>query len=66
MLESTFGAMGRSPGDTSSLMCGGVVVVDPRRLKAGIGPAGNKTDRRDAKALAELLAAGYAGGSLGA
>ena len=33
-----------------------VVVVDPRRLK-GMGP--RKTDCRDAKVLAELLAAGY-------
>lgn len=54
VLEATFGAVAIAA--IIKLHVKRVVVVDPRRLK-GMGP--RKTDRRDAKVLAELLAAGY-------
>jgi transposase len=54
VLEATFGAVAIAAIIKPHVKR--VVVVDPRRLK-GMGP--RKTDRRDAKALAELLAAGY-------
>jgi transposase len=54
VLESTFGAAAIAAIIKPHVRR--VVVVDPRRLK-GMGP--RKTDRRDAKVLAELLAAGY-------
>ena len=54
VLEATFGAMAIAAIIKPHVRR--VVVVDPRRLK-GMGP--RKTDRRDAKVLAELLAAGY-------
>lgn len=54
VLEATFGAVAIAAIIRPHVRR--VVVVDPRRLK-GMGP--RKTDRRDARALAELLAAGY-------
>jgi transposase len=54
VLEATFGAVAIAAIIKPHVRR--VVVVDPRRLK-GMGP--RKTDRRDARALAELLAAGY-------
>jgi len=54
VLEATFGAVAIAAIIKPHVRR--VVVVDPRRLK-GMGP--RKTDRRDAKVLAELLAAGY-------
>jgi transposase len=54
VLEATFGAVAIAAIIRPHVRR--VVVFDPRRLK-GMDP--RKTDRRDAKVLAELLAAGY-------